>query len=263
MGSYMFHHAPFFSSDDYQPSYTARSNLDVRSNSTAQSSHSLNNIARSKLSLLPETRVLGEELNSILAEMHVLNQDLQYYRRSYSNSHINHILHLRRTIEFRLFSLLHEKPPASCNIQYAYILALQIYMNRVFRTFKRGERIPSNLAARLRHALLEMKIDENGQWEQVSSLLLWISFVGGATCANGSLRTWYVTFTGYIRNRIGLRGWEKVNAVLKDRLYSTGDLAENFRKFWNDEGEDFFFGIEAEIVSPEASRLAINDSVDD
>ncbi|KAF2099702.1 hypothetical protein NA57DRAFT_55648 [Rhizodiscina lignyota] len=264
MGSYMFAHAPFFSSNDYQPFRTARSNLDVWSDSTAQSLSSPNNVARSKLRLLPETHCLGEELNSVLAEMHVLNEDFPHYsERPYSRSHINHILKFRRTIEFRLFNLLYKNPPASCNAQYAYILALQIYVNRVFRTFERSAQIPSRLAARLRHALLEIKIDGNDQWEQLSGLLLWMSVVGGAACANGALRMWYIIFTSNIGSRMSLGTWERFNAVLKDRLYSAEDLAESFRELWNDGGGDFFIGAGAGIVWSEAAGLAINDSVDD
>jgi hypothetical protein len=261
MGSYQFNHTPFLSNNDYQPASTTKISLDTCDDSTMRSTRSPRNAARSKLNLLLETPILGEELNSILAEMHVINQYFQpYYGQPYSYNHIHDMLNSRRAVEFRLFNLPHDD---SCNIQHAYKLALQIYINIVFRTFKRGEKLLANLATRLHHVLLKIDLPEMEHWGYIESLLLWISYVGGASCASGALRMWYINFARHIRQIIGLRTWEDVNAVLKERLYSSGELAESFYVFWNEEGEDFEFEIGEEIVGSELGRLAIDDFVDD
>jgi hypothetical protein len=265
MGSYMFGHPPFFSSADYEHAYTSKHNLDASCDSTGQCSSSLIDVISSKISSLPEAGIIREELNSILAEMHLLNQDLQRNSgRPYSEHHLNHIIELRRGIELGLFGLLYEDSSTLYAFEYAYILALQLYFNRVFRTFRRGWKLPTNLASRLRRALLEINLEDGKhQWEQVSSLLLWASFVGGASCSSGPLRMWYIAFSSYISNRIGLNTWEKENDVLKDRLYPSGDLSKRFREFWNDRSEYFSDGVGLEIVWPGRPTLVFNNSSDD
>lgn len=261
MGSYMFDYTPFLSNNDYQPVSTGKINLDTCYDSTMRSVKSPRIAARSKLNLLPETHVLSEELNSILAEMHVINQYFQpYYGQPYSYNHIHDMLNSRRAVEFRLFNVPHDD---SCNVQHAYKLALQIYINIVFRTFKRGEKLLTNLATRLHLVLMKIDVAEIEHWEYIESLLLWISTMGGASCASGALRTWYINFARHIRQSLGLKMWEDVNAVLKERLYSYGELAESFYIFWNEEGGDFAFEIEDEIVESELAGLGIDEFIDD
>jgi hypothetical protein len=141
----------------------------------------------------------------------------------------------RASIEYRILVMPGEEDKQqgvakAGNIQEPCRLAALIYTNMVFRTVQPSAAIHTALTSRLRTTL--MQTDFMSCWGNLSEMLLWVLFMGGAVALQGRIRSWFVSVLTIACSHLKIQSWYDVKEILLKYLWSDRIWEERCKYLW-------------------------------
>ena len=145
------------------------------------------------------------------------------YIRTYMSAQI--------AVEYKIFQILGEENIAS--ISRTMCLAMQIYINRVPRTFPRGSFFLHKMAQRLKEAM-EVALASSAADTDLPPSILWVTVMGAMGSQDGPLRAWFLDQITRLCRSLRVKTQRAGQDLLQTWLWSSQALDNEAVALWGE-----------------------------